>query len=151
MLENATQITELARWGRGVITDIDLSLNGQWLAVAAGPAVYIHNVNDLRARPRVVIASANVSSISISPDGAIVALAAENDEMQIWQLGPRKLLFAREGVWAPQFSPDGGALGVIKKTGIVILSSSNGEELAFYANGYFPRFKFSSGGSRVAI
>ena len=31
--DNVTQLTELARWGRGVINDIALSGNGRWLAV----------------------------------------------------------------------------------------------------------------------
>src|SRR5690606_952026 len=50
--ENVTQITELARWGRGVITDIDLSADGRWIAVASGSGVYIHDSQDLSAEPR---------------------------------------------------------------------------------------------------
>ena len=38
-VENAAQVTELAHWGRGTITDIDLSADGNWVAVASGVGV----------------------------------------------------------------------------------------------------------------
>jgi hypothetical protein len=73
--QNVTQITELARWGRGVIADIDLSADGRWLAVAAGSAVYIHETPEMTIPPRVVAATDTVSSIAISPTGERVAFA----------------------------------------------------------------------------
>ncbi|MBE2224251.1 MAG: hypothetical protein IAF02_22115 [Anaerolineae bacterium] len=37
--DNVTQLTELARWGRGVINDIALSGNGRWVAVGSSEGI----------------------------------------------------------------------------------------------------------------
>jgi len=81
-LENVGQITELARWGRGVIRDIDLSENGRWLAVAAGSGAYIHDLQDLEAKPVAFEMTGDVTAVSISPTGDKIAIIM-GDKLQL--------------------------------------------------------------------
>lgn len=150
--ENGAQLTELARWGRGVITDIDLSADGQWLAVAAGSGVYIHPVADLQASPLAVMTSGNVTAVAISPNGDKVALVLRTGEVQAWQVNSQKQLFLREGEASQiEFSPDGNALAVTTSQDVELWDSDRGTTLFSHEVGYFAGFKFSPDGSRIAI
>ncbi len=160
-VENVTQMTELGRWGRGVITDIDLSADGQWVAVASGSGVYIHDIHDLSAKPTAIETTGNVTAVSISPTGDKVALVTWGEELQVWQLEPPELLFEGNEVKWVQFSPNGHVLGITKRTirnnqireTIELWDSRNGMVLASFRPGYEfnPRIEFSPTGSRVAI
>ena len=94
--ENAAQLTELARWGRGVIADITVSADGQWVAVAAGSGVYVHNVYDLNAPPRAVETTGNVTAVAVSSDGDKVALYLRHGQLQLWQTEPATLLYTHD-------------------------------------------------------
>ncbi len=126
--ENGTQLTELARWGRGVITDIDLSADGQWLAVAAGSGVYIHPVADLQTPPLAVMTSGNVTAVAISPNGDRVALVLQNGGLQLWQTNPIKML-SQADYQASQvlFSPSNNLLVVITEDGVHTWVLATGE------------------------
>lgn len=157
--QNVTQITELARWGKGVIQDIDLSADGQWVAVASGSGVYIHDVHDLSAEPRAIETTGNVTAVSISPLGDRVALITWTGELQLWQVEPLELVFVGEETMDVQFSPDGNVLAVTKikpSTGnpshIELWDSSNGTILDFYGRAmHNPRITFSPNSSLIAI
>jgi WD40 repeat protein len=155
--ENGTLLAELARWGRGVIVDIDLSADGQWLAVAAGSAAYVHNVADLNAKPVAIEAAGNVTAVSIAPNGDKVASVLRNGTLEVWQLNPVKRLFIQEGNFRRvQFSPGGNALAVIKsipggRSSVELRDDSTGELLDSYMIGFNPDFRFSPNGSLIAI
>lgn len=72
--ENVTQLTELARWGRGVINDVAYSADGNWIAVGTSRGIYVHDVRDFQAEPR-HIETGGVDRVAISPDGGLVAAA----------------------------------------------------------------------------
>ena len=159
--ENVGQLTELSRWGRGVIKDIDLSVNGQWVAVASGSGVYIHNVYDLDAKPQAIETEGNVSAVSISPSGDKVALVTWGNEFQVWQLEPLTQLFETGNVEKVQFSPDGSILAInkivvqhnTKVQSLELWDSNDGTVLATFQpdNQFNPRIKFSPDGSLIAV
>lgn len=161
-VENIEQLTELARWGRGVIRDIDLSENGRWLAVASGSGAYIHDLQDLEANPLAIVVAGNVTAVSISPTGEQVALVKDSNELQLWQVEPLELLFTDhdediQELVQTQFSPDGQVLAVVKRrsrTAIVELRDSlEGEIIVSFRPEYeiSPRVEFSPNGSRLAV
>lgn len=160
--DNVTQVTELARWGRGVITDIDLSADGQWIAVASGSGVYIHDAHDLSIEPRAIETTGNVTAVSISPAGDKVALVTREYALHLWQVEPLTQLFVADDVIQVQFSPDGSVLAITKgsvgdefvSSGTLELwDSTDGAVLASYRPGYHlgPRIKFAPSSSRVAV
>ena len=162
-LENVTQLTELARWGRGVIRDIDLSADGRWLAVAAGSGAYIHDLQDFEAKPVAFETGGDVTAVSISPTGDKIAFVMGN-ELQLWQVEPRQLIqsFVDESgrtreITRPQFSPDGRVLAVVKRKESVdyveVWDSEGSSILASYwiRNGFDSKVKFSPSSSKIAF
>jgi WD40 repeat protein len=154
--ENVTKLTELARWGRGVISDIDLSADGQWLAVAAGSGVYIHNINDLYGKPRAIEVDGNVTAVAIAPDGEKVAIVLRNNTLEVWLIDPINRLFTNEGFFnRVQFSHDGSILaaGKISQNGsdVELWSSDEGKLLVSYPVRHFPGFKFSPSTPHIAV
>jgi WD40 repeat protein len=125
---NFTQLTELARWGRGTITDIDLSADGNWLAVAAGSGVYIHDINNLTVDPIAIETVGNVTAVTISPNGDKVALVIQRRKLQVWQTQPIQHLidFEPRAIQAT-FSADGEHLAIQIENGVELISSTNGE------------------------
>ena len=160
-LENVAQITELARWGRGVIRDIDLSENGRWLAVAAGSGAYIHDLQDFEAEPVAIETGGDVTAVSISPTGDRVALVTGEDELQLWQIDPMEQLFVADEVQKVQFSPDGEVLAITKRIikehtilePLELWDASDGAVIESYSPSYDPQpmIKFSPSGSQVAV
>ncbi len=105
--ENVTQLTELARWGRGVINDVAYSADGNWIAVGTSRGIYVHDVHDFLAEPR-HIETGGVDRVAISPNGGLVAAALPNDEVQMWRIADPALLYTiSTPVYSLQFSPDG--------------------------------------------
>lgn len=140
-VNNVAQLAELARWGRGVITDLDLSVDGQWLAVAAGSGVYIHDVNQLSAPALAIEAEANVKAVSIAPAGQKVALVTQNGSLAIWQVNPAQQLYMTNGeATEAHFSPNGLLLLVAGNGGVDLLGVETGDVINHYAgmqNGIF--------------
>ncbi len=155
--ENSTQLAELARWGRGVIVDIDLSADGQWLAVAAGSAAYVHNVADLNAKPVAIEAAGNVTAVSMAPTGDKVATILRNGTLEVWQLNPVKRLFVQEGNFMrAHFSPGENGLAVIRRISggnsfVELRDDSTGELFASHMIRFNPDFRFSPDGSLIAV
>jgi WD40 repeat protein len=148
---NARDVTELSRLGRGVIKDIDLSADGQWLAVAAGSGIYIHSTADLTADPFVIEAEGNVSAVTISPTGDKVAFVMWERILQVWQVNPPEKLMTLDEAVSAQFSPDGRILAVTKSQSIELWNYEDGSLIKSYNVGFNPRIRFSSQGNLVAV
>ena len=103
----------MVRLGKGTIDDIAFSPGGQYLAIASGIGVWIYEVTTSRALMLIPTAS-SVSSVSFSPDGAILASGAWNGTVKLWDVAtgePIATLQGHEGrVSSVSFSPDGATL-----------------------------------------
>lgn len=122
--ENVTQLTELARWGRGVINDVAYSADGNWIAVGTSRGIYVHDVRDFQAEPQHIEITGGADKVAISPDGGLVAAALPNHLVQLWRLTDRTLLYSLPTQAASlEFSPNGQLLS----TGGQLWQVSNGQ------------------------
>jgi WD40 repeat protein len=158
--DTVVQVMELGRWGRGVINALAPSGDGRWVAVAAASGVYIHNVDDLNAPPRVIETAGNVTAVALSAAGDTVAFALLQGELQVWQIEPAKLVFAQSStrkIREIQFSPGDAVLAIVRRlpdsarARVELLDSKEGTMVAFYSTWLDPRFSFSPDGSRIAV
>ena len=150
--ENVTQLTELARWGRGTINDLALSADGHWLAVAASHGVYIHDLQNFQEPPRYLEMPVNVTAVAISLDGRMIAAVLTRHEIQVWQTAPAALLYTwlqDLTVMGVTFSPDGEMLAVTMGDHVELWRAANGELVHAYAKQM--GIDFSPDSSKVAV
>lgn len=149
-VDNATQVTQLAQWGQGVIQNIEVSADGQWLAVQSTGGLFIYQTADLTQPP---LAWPNVGVFALAPAGNQIALAI-GGEIQLWQLNPLQQLehppLEQQGISELRFSPTGRVLAVKRESNLLLLDVETGAVLASYTTGYLD-FTFSPSGARIAI
>jgi WD40 repeat protein len=108
--ENADQVVQLARWGRGTANGVAFSPDGRLLAVASSLGVYLYDAETLE-EVRFIETHAYVRGVAFSPDGA--TLASGSGDVRLWRVADGRLLRtleARGGVVSVAFSPDGATL-----------------------------------------
>lgn len=138
--ENVTQLTELARWGRGVINDIDLSGNGRWIAVGTATGVYIHDAQDLSHTVFHLETPIAVGAVAISPDGNLLAINQAGELIQVWNVQANQLIFEKELLtFDIGFSPNGEYI-IVNSGGTHILSAQDGEIIQIYPDTIWARF-----------
>ncbi len=122
--ENANQIVELARYGKGVIEDVDHSPDGRFLGVASSLGIHIYDALTMDEF-HFIDTQVGVSSISFSPDGNFVASGDIQGSIQIWNTENGDLINTFNGhtdtVIDVAFSPDGKLLGSGSLDGRTIL------------------------------
>ncbi|MGC8947394.1 MAG: WD40 repeat domain-containing protein, partial [Anaerolineae bacterium] len=73
--ENAGQVAQLARWGKGTVNQVAFSPDGRLLAVASSLGVYLYDAETLE-EIRFLESPAWVTSVAFSPDGRLLASAS---------------------------------------------------------------------------
>ena len=123
--ENAAKVTQLARWGKGTVSQVDFSPDGRLLAVASSLGVYIYDVQTLEQRA-FWETSAWVNSVAFSPDGRLLASGLSDGTVHLWRVADGTLLRTvaehKYGVSSVDFSPGGGILASGSWDGTVRLS-----------------------------
>ncbi|MCI0538442.1 MAG: hypothetical protein L0Z50_24815, partial [Verrucomicrobiales bacterium] len=109
-----------------VVTSLDYSPDGNWLAVAGFHEVLLHKADGSGVEARLVGLSERIQSVRFSPDGKLLAVAgghpARVGEVQIWDLDKRKLSVSiplgYDTAYGVSWSPDGKlvAFGLPDKT-----------------------------------
>jgi len=111
--ENASRVTQLARWGKGTVTQVAYSPDGRLLAVASSLGVYLYDAETLE-EVRFIECGARVYSVAFSPDGATLASGSGDNTVRLWGVADGRLLRTLEGhtygVESVAFSPDGATL-----------------------------------------
>ena len=111
--ENASQLTQLARWGRGVIHDVAYSGDGRWLAVSTATGIYLHNAQNLAQTER-WIRTTPVDRIAFSPDSRLIAGVMPRHGVDIWQTEDGQWVRTiAENAREVKFSPDGEILALL--------------------------------------
>lgn len=148
--DNVTQLTELARWGRGVINDIDLSGNGRWIAVGTATGVYIHDAQDLSQTVFHLETPTAVESVAISPDGRLLAVNPVGELIQVWDIQANQLVFEKmlnpDGI---KFSPNGEYIILNSHQAVRILHTNNGELIKTYPSSI--NAEFSPDQDQIAV
>jgi WD40 repeat protein len=80
--DNATRVTQLARWGKGIIKAASFSSDSQKLAVASSIGVYIYDINNL-TEYRLFTTTVIVSSVAFAVDSLTIACGLENNTIII--------------------------------------------------------------------
>lgn len=90
--ENGANLTQFARWGRGVMHDVAVSGNGRWLAVSTATGIYLHNTENLAEAPRWIPTEAPVDQIAFSPDSSLIAGILPRNGVSLWRIEDGELI-----------------------------------------------------------
>ena len=111
--ENVANLTQVARWGRGVMHDVAVSGNGRWLAVSTATGIYLHNAENLAEDPRWIPTEAPVDQIVFSPDSSLIAGILPRHGASLWRVEDGALIQAiPTNAVSLVFSPDNQLLAL---------------------------------------
>ncbi|MEM0968749.1 MAG: DUF1549 domain-containing protein, partial [Verrucomicrobiota bacterium] len=123
-----------------VITSLDYSPDGTWLAVAGFHEVLLHHADGSGLAARLVGISERIESVRFSPDGTLLAvvggLPGRMGELQVWDVEKRLLKLSLptgyDTAYGASWSPDGTliAFGLPDHT-VRAVKASNGEQVLF--------------------
>ncbi len=123
-----------------VITSMDYSPDGRWIAVAGFHEVLLHRADGSGLDARLIGLSERIESVAFSPDGKQLAvtggLPARMGEVQIWDVEKRELTLSvpvtYDTVYGASWSPDGAqvAFGCADST-IRIIDAKTGEQVLY--------------------
>jgi WD40 repeat protein len=130
--DNAGQVVELMRIGRGTIHTVEWAPDGQTIAAVGPVGVWLYDADNLSAEPRLLDGhTEDILAIAFSPDGLLLASMGADSLVQVWDLStdmPRFTLTHPPSNWSDNkwvagiaFSPDGTTLATSKGTGISYL------------------------------
>lgn len=125
--DNLDEVVELARWGKGVITDAVYSSDGKLIAVATTLGVSIYQADTLEETLYIETDSL-INSVAFSPNGESLAAGLADNTAKLWKASDGTLLKTlggpakdvtyltasffnfKDGVISVAFSPDGSLL-----------------------------------------
>lgn len=112
--ENASEMVELARLGRGTLNQMTFSPDGQTLAVASSLGIWLYNVENPETPKLIVEDTGQVHGVAWSPDSSTLASAHADGTIRLWDTpgGDERGIWRghTDAVWAVAWSPDGTQL-----------------------------------------
>ena len=130
-----------------IITALDISPDGRWLAVSGYHEVLIHDLDGSEQVARLIGQAERIESVRFSPDGQRIAVAggipAQMGEIQIWDVrgirdstGHGELLVSQpvtfDSVFGVSWSPDGSLIGFgCTDATVRAIDTESGEEVLF--------------------
>jgi WD40 repeat protein/tRNA A-37 threonylcarbamoyl transferase component Bud32 len=154
--ENLAAVRQLARLGKGVITQIAYAPQGDRLAVGTSLGVYVYDAQSLE-QVNFFETGSWVTSVAFSPDGGLLACGSDDGTVRLWRASDGGLVDVLKGhtrdVWSVAFSPDGGRLASGSGDGTVRLWWVSDGELVGVLEGHtnwVASVAFSPDGARLA-
>lgn len=123
-----------------VITSLDYSPDGKYLAVAGFHEVLLHKADGSGLVARLVGVSERIESVRFSPDGKKLAvtggLPSRMGEVQVWDVATHKLLLSQpttyDTVYGAKWSPDGKSISYgCSDTTVRAINAETGEQVFF--------------------
>jgi WD40 repeat protein len=146
--ENADKVIELARWGKGTVSQVAYSGNGKLLAVASSLGIYLHDAQTLK-EIGFIQTEFVVTRIAVSPDGQSIAGVLDGPDCNCDPNVSVRLWLFKGGDWQSTwqksmsdvkelaFLADGKSLMVAQRQEIALLQVTDGALLRkLDGNGY---------------
>ncbi len=123
-----------------VITSLDFSPDGRWLAVAGFHEVLLHRADGSGLEARLVGMSERIESVAFSPDGTRLAvtggLPARMGEVQVWDVAKRTLTLSvpvtYDTVYGASWSPDGATIAFgCSDRSVRAIDATTGEQVLY--------------------
>src|SRR5574342_49652 len=89
--DNADQLIQLARWGKGKINQLAWAPGGKWFAVASSLGIYVYDAATLE-EVRFIETDASIPKIAFSPNAKTLASGSADGKIQLWRFADGKLL-----------------------------------------------------------
>jgi WD40 repeat protein len=84
--ENADQVEELARLGRGWVSEVAWSPDGERLAVGGSVGIWLYRAENPDIEPRLLEGHTEpVESVAWSPDGTRLVSGGRDETVRIWE------------------------------------------------------------------
>ena len=158
--DNISQSNPPQYQGLPVITSLDYSSDGKYLAVSGYHEVLLHKADGSALEARLVGISQRIQSVAFSPDGKMLAvsggLPAQRGEIQIWNVETRKLKISvpstYDTLYGVKWSHDGKlvSFGAADNT-LRAIASKTGKQVFFNGahNDWVPDTVFSKDSSHL--
>jgi WD40 repeat protein len=132
--ENAAQVTQLTRFGRGGVGGVAWSPDGQTLAVYGMAGIWLYDASNLVAPPQLLNGhEQEVTSVAYSRDGAVLVSGSQDASVRVWDAaGQEKLLTTVQGNFGQTraaISPDGTVIAMSMSGDLYLRDAETGTEL----------------------
>jgi len=92
-VDNVQNMTLLASWGQGVLSDLAYSPDGNLLAIGTTAGVAIYDAHNIRNRKYFLNTLTSIDYLAFAPDGDMLAVASNDPpKIQIWQISSQNLV-----------------------------------------------------------
>lgn len=93
-VDNAADVTQIMRLGRGQAQAVDFSPNGDMIAVASSIGVWLYSADavDTVAEPPLLVTVNPVNAVAFSPDGSLVAAGDDGEFVTLWDVATQEML-----------------------------------------------------------
>lgn len=131
--ENASGVQQLARYGRGEITDGLWTPDGSKMIVASSIGIWVYDTADMATEPMLLVRhEVPVTAVAVSADSSMIASGDTNGELVLWDLATGEAKFQTDTgfsrINAIAFKPDGTQIASAASDEIKLWNAAGAEQ-----------------------